>query len=133
MDIAILKINSKDKRIEYAGANRPLYHISNGKLNEIKPTKLPIGGVEAGKEKKFESVHLQLNSGDMIYLSTDGYADQFGGEKNKKITTKKFKAILESISGKQVEEQEKYLLESFNAFKGASEQTDDVLVAGIRF
>ncbi|MGZ3865802.1 MAG: PP2C family protein-serine/threonine phosphatase [Bacteroidia bacterium] len=133
MDIAILKINFREKRVEYAGANRPLYHISNGKLNETKPTKLPIGGGETGKEKKFESVHLQLNAGDMIYLSTDGYADQFGGEKNKKLTTKKFKNMLESISGQNTEEQEKYLLESFNKFKGSSEQTDDVLVAGIRF
>ncbi|HLP11839.1 MAG TPA: SpoIIE family protein phosphatase, partial [Flavobacteriales bacterium] len=81
----------------------------------------------------FETVQLQLQEGDMVYLSTDGYADQFGGTKNKKITTKKFKGMLESISGQALNEQETYLLENFNTFKTGYDQTDDVLVAGLRF
>jgi serine phosphatase RsbU (regulator of sigma subunit) len=133
MDIAILKINLKDKSLEFASANRPLYYVKNKTLTEIKPSKFPVGGIEFDKEKKFESVHLQLQEGDMVYLSTDGYADQFGGEKNKKITTKKIKSMLESISAQQLSEQEQYLLEFFNTYKTGYEQTDDVLIAGIRF
>lgn len=133
MDIVILKINLKDKSLEFASANRPLYYVKNKALTEIKPSKFPIGGLESEKKKKFESVHLQLQEGDIVYVSTDGYADQFGSEKNKKITTKKFKTMLEAISEKQLAEQEQYLLNFFNTFKTGYEQTDDVLVAGIRF
>lgn len=106
---------------------------SGGNLAEIKPSKFPIGGMDAKREKKFDLISLQLQEGDMVYLSTDGYADQFGSEKNKKMTTRKFKKMLEEVSGKQLSEQEKYLLESFHSFKSGREQTDDVLVAGIRF
>jgi serine phosphatase RsbU (regulator of sigma subunit) len=133
MDIAILKISLKDRSLEFASANRPLYYVRNKTLTEIKPSKFPIGGIEFGKEKKFESVRLQLQERDVVYVSTDGYADQFGSERNKKITTKKFKGMLEAISEQQPAEQEKYLLDFFNTFKTGYEQTDDVLVAGIRF
>jgi serine phosphatase RsbU (regulator of sigma subunit) len=133
MDIAILKINLKNKSIEFASANRPLYYITNKALTEIKPSKFPIGGVDLNKEKKFESVHLQLQEGDLVYVSTDGYADQFGSKKNKKITTKKFKGMLETISEQQLAEQKQSLLDFFNTFKTGYEQTDDVLITGIRF
>lgn len=133
MDIAILQINLSDKSLEFASANRPLYYVRNKKLTEIKPSKFPIGGIESDRVKKFENIHLQLQEGDMVYVSTDGYADQFGSEKNKKITTKKFKVLLETISEKQLAEQEQYLLDFFNTFKTGYEQTDDVLIAGLYF
>lgn len=133
MDIAILKIDLKDLSLEFASANRPLYYVRNKTLTEIKPNKFPIGGIESTKQKKFESVHIQLQKDDMVYVSTDGYADQFGGTKNKKITTKKFKSMLESISEQTLNEQEQYLLDTFNTFKTGYDQTDDVLVVGLRF
>jgi serine phosphatase RsbU (regulator of sigma subunit) len=133
MDIAILKINLKDKSIAFASANRPLYYVRNKMLTEIKPGKFSIGGIESGKEKRFESMNLQLEKGDMVYVSTDGYSDQFGSEKNKKITTKKLKGLLEAISGQQIVEQQQHLLDFFNAHKSGYEQTDDVLITGIRF
>lgn len=133
MDIAVLKIDLKGKTLEYAGANRPLYHVKNKQLTEIKATKAAIGGSVLGYEKKFESTALKLQAGDMVYLSTDGFADQFGGAKNKKITTKKFKGLLETIAEQPLPEQEKYLLDFFNTYKGGNEQTDDVLLAGLRF
>ena len=74
-----------------------------------------------------------MKIGDMVYVSTDGYADQFGGKKNKKITAKKFKNMLESISELTLNEQEKRLSESFHTHKAGYDQTDDVLIAGIRF
>lgn len=133
MDIAILKINRDAKTLEYAGAHRPLYYIRNKELTEIKATKFAIGGAALNKEKSFALTQLQMQAGDMVYLSSDGYADQFGSEKNKKITTKKFKTMLESIAEQQLPEQEKYLHEFFLTFKTGYEQTDDVLVAGLRF
>lgn len=133
MDIALLKINPRDKTIDYAGAYRPLYYVRNKELTEIKATKSSIGGFDRDKEKKFASTRLQLQAGDMVYLSTDGYADQFGSEKNKKITTRNFKRMLVNICGQTLPEQEKHLLDFFNAYKAGYEQTDDVLIAGLRF
>lgn len=133
MDIALMKIDLKSRLLEFASANRPLYYVRNKILTEIKPSKFAIGGLEYGKGKNFEAMQVQLQAGDMVYVSTDGYADQFGSEKNKKMTAKKFKQLLENVSNHEPAEQEQQLLKFFNDFKLSYEQTDDVLVAGIRF
>ena len=72
-----------------------------------------------------------MNKGDKIYLFTDGYADQFGGEKGKKLKTKVLKKILISIAHKPMPEQKKYLVKAFNDWKGEEEQIDDVCIIGL--
>jgi serine phosphatase RsbU (regulator of sigma subunit)/Tfp pilus assembly protein PilF len=131
MDIALCSFDFESGVLEYAGANRPLFLIRNGELKEVKPTKAAIGGwTEDGLEFENNSLHIQ--KGDTVYIFTDGYADQMGGDKGKKIMIKKFREILLSIQHLSMEKQEAELERIFSEWKGNREQVDDVLVIGIR-
>jgi len=136
MDVAVLlieKSNNDITKIKYAGANRPLYYIANNlnQLEEIKPTKQAIGGL-TNVNQNFEEHDLLLKKGDTLYLSTDGFADQFGFEKNKKLTTKRFKELLEEISKQDIADQRKLLEDFFTVWQGNNDQLDDLLVIGIK-
>lgn len=132
MDIALCKIDLESRELEFAGAMRPLYLIRNGELEEIKADKVPIGGLQEAQEKRFNRHTFSLNKGDGFYLSSDGYADQFGGNDGKKFMTKKFKELLASIFPKDAEEQRRQLLASFLGWQGEYEQVDDILVIGVK-
>lgn len=131
MDIAICGFDLKNNKLQYAGANRPLYIIRDNKPLEFAPTKAAIGGYTEDN-KEFNNTDIQLQKGDCVYMYTDGYSDQFGGEKNKKLTTKNFKTLLQSIANLNMKEQYKALEKYFYEWKGNFEQLDDVLVIGIR-
>ena len=136
MDVAVLlieKSNNDITKIKYAGANRPLYYIKTNlnQLEEIKPTKQAIGGLTSVNQN-FEEHDLLLKKGDTLYLSTDGFADQFGFEKNKKLTTKRFKELLEKISSQDIANQRKLLEDFFTVWQGNNDQLDDLLVIGIK-
>lgn len=131
MDISICKINFNEKELEYAGANRPLYFIRNRELQETKANKISIGGHMHEEEKIFTNHHFQLQPGDTFYLSTDGFADQFSPA-DKKLMTKRFKEILLNIQELSMAEQENHLRHFLNQWKQNTEQTDDILVMGIR-
>jgi PAS domain S-box-containing protein len=131
MDIAFCAINVKEKILEYAGANRPLVLIRNNVVIELKPDKLSIGGYSHA-EKVFKDTSMQLLEGDTIYLFTDGYADQFGGNYNKKFKYKNLLALLLSIHKEDLKEQKKLLKDAMSAWKGQNEQVDDILVMGLR-
>jgi serine phosphatase RsbU (regulator of sigma subunit) len=105
----------------------------NRELMEIKPDKFAIGGFRLQRDATFTNHEMRLQPGDTIYLFTDGFADQFGGENGRKLLSKRFKEILTSIQNLTMREQEKYLIEIFNSWKGNLTQVDDVLVIGIRF
>lgn len=130
MDIALISFSNA--KAEYAGASRPLYIVSGEALQEIKPDKFPIGGKDAHEGKKFTNHSFEIKKGDMIYISSDGYADQFGGEMGKKFMTKNFKNLLLSIAHEAPSEQERILDSTFEKWKGTREQVDDVLVIGIK-
>lgn len=119
-------------QVEFAGAHRPLYLVADGTLKEIKSDKFPIGGADANEDKKFTNHHLNLKKGDVIYISSDGYADQFGGTSGKKLMSKNFKEFLLANSNLTMPEQEKILDTTIEKWKGSREQVDDVLVIGIR-
>jgi serine phosphatase RsbU (regulator of sigma subunit) len=133
MDIAICSIDTKNRILKYAGANIPLWLIRKGKteVEEIKGTKEAIGGFTEDNQH-FDSHNLKLLPGDSFYISTDGYADQFGGEKGKKLMKKKFIEILLDIQDKSMQEQEKHLDNFFENWKAETEQVDDILVIGVR-
>lgn len=132
MDIALCAFDFKSNVLEYAGANRPMYLIRDGALIEYTPTKASIGGYTP-KNQIFENNTIPLLKNDMIYIFSDGYADQFGGEKNKKFTTKRFKELLLRIWDKPIVEQRKYLIRTLEDWtSGGRPQTDDILVIGIR-
>jgi serine phosphatase RsbU (regulator of sigma subunit)/antitoxin component YwqK of YwqJK toxin-antitoxin module len=132
MDVAILKMASSKNTIEYAGANRPLYHLSTTQgLVEIKATKNAIGGMDENV-KLFENHELMVEKGDSLYIFTDGYADQFGGPKGKKMTTTKFKNLIEAIHTKDMSEQSIEVVNYFKDWKGDKEQVDDICVIGVK-
>lgn len=131
MDISIISVNYKKNRLQYAGANRPLYFIRENELIETKANKVAIGGHMQEEEKNFTNHVFDLQQHDTIYLSTDGYADQFNPS-DKKLMTMRFKEILLSIQHLTMPEQEKYLAQYIDEWRGTMEQTDDVLVIGVR-
>ena len=133
MDIALAIIDTERHEIDYAGAFNPLYIIRDGKLLETKADRMPIGLYEQTENKKFTSNHLKYYSGDMIYLFSDGYADQFGGENGSKLKIRNFKELLVSISSKPLDEQSQILDKKHKEWKGDNfSQTDDILIIGIR-
>ena len=130
MDIALCKITLSDKKMEFAGAHNPAYVVRNGELSEYKGDRQPIGAYEY--RNPFNSHQIDLQENDMIYLASDGFLDQFGGPKNKRYQSKKFKAFLASISDLKPAEQQTKLEAELTAWQGEEQQIDDVLVMGIR-
>lgn len=130
MDISICALNFKAKTLYYSGANNPIYIIKNGALIELKPDKVPIGS--SLNHDPFSMQSVQLAPGDLIYAFTDGYPDQFGGEKGKKLKYKRFKELLLENANQEMNVQKDRLLEEFNLWKGNLEQVDDVCIIGIR-
>ena len=133
MDIALCSVDTINSNLKYAGANRPLWIIRNGhtELEEIKSTKNAIGGF-TDDSQHFDTQEIKLQQGDTFYIFTDGYADTFGGQDGKKLTTKKFKEILLDIQHKTMQEQEEHLNNFIENWKAGIEQVDDILVIGIR-
>lgn len=131
MDMAVVSINLDTLQLMYAGANNPLYIIknSNHELINFKPDKMPISIYD--KMDKFATHEYQLEKNDKIYIFSDGFADQFGGEKGKKFMYKQFKQLLLDTLNLPMEEQGKQLLISFSLWKGKYEQVDDVTVMGL--
>jgi len=133
MDLALCSVNTENNILNYAGANRPLWIIRKGNhvLEEIKATKKAIGG-RTENDQHFASHELALHQGDTFYIATDGYADQFGGHRGKKLMTRRFKEMLTSIQEKSMQEQEKHLDDFIENWKANVEQLDDILVIGVR-
>ncbi|HEY0029932.1 MAG TPA: tetratricopeptide repeat protein [Bacteroidia bacterium] len=131
MDIALCIFDLKNNTMEYAGANRPLYYIRDNQLNEITPTKVAIGGL-TDDTQVFNGHTISLQKNDMIYVFTDGFADQFGGDAGKKFMTKRFKDLLLAIHSKPASEQEAALEHTLKSWQKDISQVDDILVLGVR-
>ncbi len=130
MDVSLCVINLKTREISWAGANNPLWYISHNQLNEIKATKQAVGKNERYQAFITHSMHLPV--GSLIYLFSDGYADQFGGPNGKKFKYRQLADLLLSISPHSMEEQRIKLEQVFEEWRGDNEQVDDVCVIGIR-
>tara|TARA_Y100000589_G_scaffold246893_1_gene234749 strand:- start:68037 stop:70058 length:2022 start_codon:yes stop_codon:yes gene_type:complete len=135
MDISLCALNKNTGELKWAGANNPLYIIRSEnqkeyKLLEFKPDKQPVGKTD--NPKPFTTHSIQLQKGDTIYLFTDGFADQFGGEKGKKLKYKRFKELLLEIQNLSMNEQKEFLNNFFTQWKGNLEQIDDVCILGVR-
>jgi serine phosphatase RsbU (regulator of sigma subunit) len=132
MDISLCTIDLDKNKLKFSGANRPLWLLRNNEMLVYKPNKFPIGGLQVYHTEAFTQHEIDLIKGDAIYIFSDGFSDQFGGGKGKKLMTKKFKDELMQIQHLNMKEQENYLLGLFNKWKGNLEQVDDVLIIGIR-
>ena len=133
MDIAIIQIKTEEKKLIYAGAKVPLYYkLPNEELNCIKATRRPIGEQKfRHKRTDFENSTLEIEKGMRIYLSSDGFQDQFGGAENKKFMRKNFEKLLSSQES--LSHQEKNIVKSLEEWQGKEPQTDDIMVVGIEF
>jgi serine phosphatase RsbU (regulator of sigma subunit)/tetratricopeptide (TPR) repeat protein len=131
MDAALCIINKKEKTLEFAGANNPLYHIRNETLSIIKGDRMPVG-IHMFSEKPFTQETIRYNPGDVFYVFSDGFPDQFGGEKGKKYKYIPFRNFLLSIHKKPFHEQKKILHEELTTWMGDQEQVDDILVIGFK-
>ena len=132
MDMALCMIDAKENTLTYAGANRELLLIRNGELIEYKPTKSAIGGF-TDSNTIFKETVIDFLPNDLFYMTTDGYADQFGGEKGKKLMTKNFKDFLLQIHSLPMPMQQDELDKKIVGWMGnAHAQVDDILVIGIK-
>jgi serine phosphatase RsbU (regulator of sigma subunit) len=132
IEMALCIIDFEMKKLQYAGAFRPLYLIRNKVLSEIKGDFMPIGIYE-GEKNPFRNKEIHLQSDDIIYMCSDGYADQIGGPNRKTFRSRQFKELLTAIHQKPLNEQKIILETNYNDWKGDVEQIDDILVMGIKF
>jgi tetratricopeptide (TPR) repeat protein len=131
MDLFLGRLNLKTKELQYSAANNSFYIYKKGELMKCKPDKMPVGSY-GEFEKPFTQHKIQLETGDFVYASTDGFLDQFGGEKGKKLMAKRFEEHLLSIVNAPLNEQKTLLEKEFNIWKGKLEQVDDVCVFGLK-
>mgnify|MGYP003393854008 CR=1 FL=1 len=131
MDMALCTLDRESLVLHYAGANCPLYLVRNGDLMQFEPNKISVGGFELDGVS-FQEHKIQLERGDVLYVFSDGYPDQFGGPKGKKFLYRRFRELLVSIHDRPMERQKSLLLDALNDWKGAHEQVDDILVIGMR-
>jgi serine phosphatase RsbU (regulator of sigma subunit) len=132
MDIVLISLDPTDNELMFSGAQRPLLIVRNGELIELKGDRFPVGGQSYGKMKRFTWQTQQLQVGDMLYMFSDGYADQFGGDKNKKFKYAKLRELLKTIAEDQMGSQKELLSEAHQLWKAKREQVDDICVVGIR-
>ncbi len=131
MDAVLLIFNLNKTELEFSLANNPLWIIRGGELREFKADKMPVGRHD--KQDTLFTRHTEkLQKGDLIYIFTDGFADQFGGEKGKKFKYSALKELLLSIAEKPMYEQKTILSKTFENWRGNLEQVDDVCVVGVR-
>lgn len=131
MDLALMIFDFDKQVLDYAGAYNPLYVVRDNNLIEIKPDRMPIG-IHLNDGKQFTSQTFLLEKGDMFYAFSDGFVDQFGGKESKKFMSRKFKELLLNVHALPVNVQSEILEQTLNEWKGNLEQTDDILVIGIR-
>lgn len=129
MDMTLVAYDRQHSRLTYSGAYNSLYLVRNGTVIEYKADKMPVGVYV--RTDDFALVDVNYISGDMIYLASDGYADQFGGTNGKKLKSQAFKEHLVKASALPVSHQSKYLEDTFIEWMGSFEQIDDILIAGI--
>jgi serine phosphatase RsbU (regulator of sigma subunit) len=134
MDIGLCAYDVKKKKLEFAGANNRLFLVKKDKkepvLEDLKGDKQPVGQFD--NPKPFTNHVINLKKGDCIYLSTDGFPDQFGGPKGKKYMYKRFQELLISLYEHPMEKQKNFIKANFESWRGEEEQLDDVCVLGMR-
>lgn len=131
MDLALIAYDKKHKKLQYAGAYNPLVIARDGEIITIKGDRFPIG-MSTANNKKFTNVDVNIQTGDVLYIYSDGYADQFGGPEGKKFKSVNFKKELLRISSLSMAGQKEELLKTLDVWMGGRDQIDDILIIGTR-
>lgn len=133
VDISLCCIDEAHQKIYFSSANRKMLHISkDGKATLLKGSSYPIGGWQIEKERNFKATTIPFESGDQIYLGSDGMQDQIGGPKNKKYKSTNLHDFLKSIFVNDMNDQMRLIQEEFESWKMHYPQQDDVCIVGIR-
>ncbi len=135
MDIALVKLNYKRKEIQYAGAHRPLYYLSNGEIEQFKGNSKAIGGIPPRRkeEENFKNFVINYKPGDRIYFFSDGLPDQIGGVSGRKYQARRIREAAVKYKDHPIEDVGKFFTEDFKEWKGDNKQIYDVLLMGIEF
>lgn len=133
MDAIIMRVSKHSNEVVFAGANRPLYFYSKQGPQDFKATIYSIGGTFPNEVKGFADTTLYVEKGDCAYMFSDGFGDQFGGEKNKRYSTKRMKSFMEELSQYPINEQYERIDKEFTDWMGDLEQMDDICVIGVKF
>ena len=131
MDASLIVFDFKQNQLHIAAANNPVWIVRENNLIEVKPDKMPVGKHDKDSTP-FTQQTIDIQKGDVIYAITDGYPDQFGGEKGKKFMSKNLKELLQTNAHLRMDEQKELLNTTFKNWVGDLEQVDDVTVIGIR-
>lgn len=129
MDISLCSID-KNKILKFSGANNPLWIVRDSEIIIVKGDKQPIGNYV--KDEPFKTHTIELISGDCIYIFSDGFVDQFGGDNNKKFKSSNFKKLILSVQNKPMNSQKELFSKAFESWKGSYEQMDDVCLLGVK-
>lgn len=132
MDISLCSFDFSKMEMRFSGAFHQLYLIRDGELNTFRGDRFSLGGTFKHEGKSFEEHVIPIQRDDRVYMTTDGFLDQFGGPKNKKFTRKRFMKLISEVTGKTMYDQEMEIKSALQDWKGAYEQIDDILVIGIR-
>lgn len=132
MDIALCSWNDKTGILQFAGAYNPLYIFRNGELIEYRGDRFPIGTFIGEETNEFKNNEIQVKKGDMLYIFSDGFSDQFGGPNGKKFKVRQFKSMLQNIQSLPVDKQFAKVHRILEDWQGNLEQVDDIVLMGVR-
>jgi serine phosphatase RsbU (regulator of sigma subunit) len=134
MDAAFCKINLKTRELDFAGAHRPLYHVSNNILTEVKGDKWPVGSTQYRNRKDFTNHTIKISQGDAFYFMTDGFPDQFGGATGKeRFTSERVARLIRDNTHLSIFQMGNLFRNTFEEWKGPVGQLDDILIIGLKF
>jgi tetratricopeptide (TPR) repeat protein/serine phosphatase RsbU (regulator of sigma subunit) len=130
MDLAMILLNRENLTLHFAGANNPLLIVREGEMISYEGDRMPIG-VHIYDEEAFTNQIVNLKKGDKLYMFSDGYVDQFGGKRGRKLMSKNFKNLLLETSQFPLKEQREKLEQFFDKWKGDQKQIDDIVIIGL--
>lgn len=132
VDIALICIDYQKMKIHFSSANRKALHVGTEGACLLKGSSYPIGGWQVEKQRRFQSETICFQSGDAIYIGSDGFQDQIGGQKTKKFSSKRLHELIMEIYNSPMKDQRSVIKATFENWKGNEDQVDDVCLLGIR-
>ncbi len=132
MDFSLCIFNTENKELQFSGANHQIYIVSNGDLKTIKGDRMPIG-INAIEEASFRTNKIKMKLHDKLYLFSDGFVDQFGGDNDRKFMYKRFRKMFLQTTALRMEEQKDNILLEYETWKKNFPQVDDIIIIGIDF